>query len=75
MTDLESFGKKKKKKKKPFNLEELDSALPSDTAAAEPSEPAQEETVEVCTFVVACFVCTGLTFAFLILLFIFGSSG
>lgn len=26
--DLESFGKKKKKKKKPFNLEELDGALP-----------------------------------------------
>lgn len=28
--DLESFGKKKKKKKKPFNLEELDGALPKD---------------------------------------------
>lgn len=26
--DLESFGKKKKKKKKPFNMEELDGALP-----------------------------------------------
>ncbi|GLV45801.1 eukaryotic translation initiation factor 2 subunit beta [Carabus blaptoides fortunei] len=26
--DLETFGKKKKKKKKPFNLEELDGALP-----------------------------------------------
>lgn len=26
--DPESFGKKKKKKKKPFNLEELDGALP-----------------------------------------------
>lgn len=29
--DLESFGKKKRKKKKPFNLEELDVALPSAT--------------------------------------------
>ncbi|XP_011201992.1 eukaryotic translation initiation factor 2 subunit 2 [Bactrocera dorsalis] len=27
--DLESFGKKKKKKKKPFNLDELEGALPS----------------------------------------------
>jgi translation initiation factor 2 subunit 2 len=26
--DLENFGKKKKKKKKPFNMEELDGALP-----------------------------------------------
>lgn len=29
--DLESFGKKKRKKKKPFNLEELDIALPATT--------------------------------------------
>lgn len=27
--DLESFGKKKKKKKKPFNLEEIENALPA----------------------------------------------
>lgn len=27
--DLESFGKKKKKKKKPFNMEEIDRALPT----------------------------------------------
>jgi translation initiation factor 2 subunit 2 len=26
--DLENFGKRKKKKKKPFNMEELDGALP-----------------------------------------------
>lgn len=26
--DLENFGKKKKKKKKPFNMEELDGAIP-----------------------------------------------
>lgn len=32
--DLENFGKKKKKKKKPFNLDEIESSLPSvnDTA-------------------------------------------
>ena len=45
--DLESFGKKKKKKKKAFNLEELDSALPSETTATEPNEDAQDEPVEV----------------------------
>lgn len=29
--DLETFGKKKKKKKKPFNMEELEGALLTDT--------------------------------------------
>lgn len=29
--DLESFGKKKKKKKKPFNLDELEQNLPTET--------------------------------------------
>lgn len=33
--DLESFGKKKRKKKKPFNLEELDVALPTTTESQE----------------------------------------
>ncbi|XP_037933355.1 eukaryotic translation initiation factor 2 subunit 2 [Teleopsis dalmanni] len=33
--DLESFGKKKKKKKKPFNLDELEGALPSKEGADE----------------------------------------
>lgn len=28
--DLEAIGKKKKKKKKPFNLDELDNALPAE---------------------------------------------
>lgn len=35
--DLENFGKKKKKKKKPFNMEELDWALP------EPGNKSKEE--------------------------------
>ncbi|KDR14246.1 eukaryotic translation initiation factor 2 subunit 2 isoform X2 [Zootermopsis nevadensis] len=35
--DLENFGKKKKKKKKPFNMEELDGALP------EPGSKLKEE--------------------------------
>lgn len=35
--DLENFGKKKKKKKKPFNMEELDGALP------EPGNKSKEE--------------------------------
>ncbi|XP_017100277.1 eukaryotic translation initiation factor 2 subunit 2 isoform X2 [Drosophila bipectinata] len=43
--DLESFGKKKKKKKKPFNMDEIEAAVPSfggdDAAAAE--EPEEEE--------------------------------
>lgn len=30
--DLENFGKKKKKKKKPFNMEELDGALPESSS-------------------------------------------
>lgn len=38
--DLESFGKKKKKKKKPFNLEELDGALP---------DPKEELAIETST--------------------------
>lgn len=29
--DLESFGKKKKKKKKPFNLDEIENNLPTET--------------------------------------------
>nr|CAD7405538.1 unnamed protein product [Timema cristinae] len=32
--DLENFGKKKKKKKKPFNMEELDGALPEQSGSA-----------------------------------------
>jgi len=40
--DLENFGKKKKKKKKPFNMEELDGALP------EPGSKSKEEgTMEI----------------------------
>ncbi|XP_068142730.1 LOW QUALITY PROTEIN: eukaryotic translation initiation factor 2 subunit 2 [Drosophila tropicalis] len=49
--DLESFGKKKKKKKKPFNLDELEGALPQDGAedgnnvagTAAIDEPEEEE--------------------------------
>ncbi|XP_064548407.1 eukaryotic translation initiation factor 2 subunit 2 [Drosophila montana] len=45
--DLESFGKKKKKKKKPFNLDELEGALPDGaddvTAAATAEDPEEEE--------------------------------
>lgn len=33
--DLESFGKKKKKKKKPFNLEDVENALPAGDAEAD----------------------------------------
>ncbi|KAL9904983.1 eukaryotic translation initiation factor 2 subunit 2 [Glossina fuscipes] len=39
--DLENFGKKKKKKKKPFNLEEIDNALPKENIERV-SEPAAE---------------------------------
>nr|XP_036671728.1 eukaryotic translation initiation factor 2 subunit 2 [Drosophila suzukii] len=43
--DLESFGKKKKKKKKPFNMDEIEAAIPSfggdDAVATE--EPEEEE--------------------------------
>ncbi|KAH8298669.1 hypothetical protein KR018_010626, partial [Drosophila ironensis] len=43
--DLESFGKKKKKKKKPFNMDDVEAAVPSfageDAAVAE--EPEEEE--------------------------------
>ncbi|CAD7083069.1 unnamed protein product [Hermetia illucens] len=35
--DLENFGKKKKKKKKPFNLDDLDNALPSKEPAVDDS--------------------------------------
>ncbi|XP_023164399.1 eukaryotic translation initiation factor 2 subunit 2 [Drosophila hydei] len=44
--DLESFGKKKKKKKKPFNLDELEGALPDgtdDVTAAIAEDPEEEE--------------------------------
>ncbi|EDW78772.1 uncharacterized protein Dwil_GK12617 [Drosophila willistoni] len=49
--DLESFGKKKKKKKKPFNLDDLEGALPQDGAedgnnvagTAAIDEPEEEE--------------------------------
>ncbi|EDW70509.1 eukaryotic translation initiation factor 2 subunit 2 [Drosophila virilis] len=44
--DLESFGKKKKKKKKPFNLDELEGALPDgadDVTAAATEDPEEEE--------------------------------
>ncbi|EDW18134.1 eukaryotic translation initiation factor 2 subunit 2 [Drosophila mojavensis] len=44
--DLESFGKKKKKKKKPFNLDELEGALPDgadDATAAAAEDPEEEE--------------------------------
>jgi len=45
--DLESFGKKKKKKKKPFNLDELEGALPAkeggEDAFAAQEEPEEDE--------------------------------
>ncbi|KAH8397395.1 hypothetical protein KR222_002495, partial [Zaprionus bogoriensis] len=44
--DLESFGKKKKKKKKPFNLDELEGALPDEDvtmAAATADDPEEQE--------------------------------
>ena len=40
--DLENFGKKKKKKKKPFNMQELDGALPD-----QGSKSKDEGTMEV----------------------------
>lgn len=40
--DLENFGKKKKKKKKPFNMEELDGALPESG-----SKSKEESTMEI----------------------------
>lgn len=40
--DLENFGKKKKKKKKPFNMEELDGALPESG-----SKSKEEGTMEI----------------------------
>lgn len=39
--DLETFGKKKKKKKKPFNMEELEGVLPSESK----DEQSKEETL------------------------------
>jgi len=44
--DIENFGKKKKKKKKPFNLDDLDNALPTNEQKMEsggPADGAQEE--------------------------------
>lgn len=44
--DLESFGKKKKKKKKPFNMDEIEAAVPSfggEDAVAATEEPEEEE--------------------------------
>jgi len=48
--DLESFGKKKKKKKKPFNLDELEGALPDgsdDVSAAVAAEDPEEEEINL----------------------------
>ncbi|CAD7002286.1 unnamed protein product [Ceratitis capitata] len=44
--DLESFGKKKKKKKKPFNLDELEGALPSAKEDEEENNTAAQEEPE-----------------------------
>lgn len=38
--DLENFGKKKKKKKKPFNLDEIENALPANEQNADDQPPA-----------------------------------
>ncbi|XP_044734273.1 eukaryotic translation initiation factor 2 subunit 2 [Chrysoperla carnea] len=44
--DLESFGKKKRKKKKPFNMEELEGALPESKEETVPvTETVQDEPV------------------------------
>ncbi|XP_030375227.1 eukaryotic translation initiation factor 2 subunit 2 [Scaptodrosophila lebanonensis] len=48
--DLESFGKKKKKKKKPFNLDELENALPGegdDIANIVATEEPEEEEINL----------------------------
>lgn len=46
--DLETFGKKKKKKKKPFNMEELEGALPIDNKEEQTTEMGQmqEEVID-----------------------------
>lgn len=40
--DLENFGKKKKKKKKPFNVDELENALPTPNETNDLNETIQE---------------------------------
>lgn len=47
--DLESFGKKKKKKKKPFNLEEIENALPKENIERvnEPSAEPEDDDINL----------------------------